>query len=65
MSITASNRAPADLSHIQVDDRDELRYWADRFERTPRELENAVIRVGAKTTDVEQYLKLKSYARRE
>ncbi|MFJ7565579.1 DUF3606 domain-containing protein [Herminiimonas sp. NPDC097707] len=65
MSITASNRAPADLSHIKVDEQDELRYWADRFERTPRELENAVIRVGAKTKDVEQYLKLKSYSKRE
>ena len=63
MSIEAINRAPADLMHIRVDDQDELRYWADRFERTPRELENAVIRVGANTKDVERYLKLKSYCK--
>ncbi|TDN89777.1 DUF3606 domain-containing protein [Herminiimonas fonticola] len=63
MSIEASNRAPADLTHIRVDNQDELRYWADRFERTPRELENAVIRVGANTQDVERYLKLKSYCK--
>ncbi len=63
MSIAASNRAPADLMHIRVDHPDELRYWADRFERTPRELENAVIRVGTNTQDVERYLKLKSYSK--
>ncbi len=63
MSIEASNRAPADLMHIRVDDQDELRYWADRFERTPHELKNAVIRVGANTKDVERYLKLKSYSK--
>ncbi len=63
MSIEAINRAPADLMHIRVDHQDELRYWADRFERTPRELENAVIRVGANTKDVERYLKLKSYCK--
>lgn len=63
MSLGASNRAPADLTHVRVDVQDELRYWADRFERTPRELENAVIRVGAKTKDVERFLKLKSYCK--
>lgn len=63
MSIAAMNRAPEDLMHIRVDQQDELRYWADRFERTPRELENAVIRVGANTKDVERYLKLKSYCK--
>ena len=63
MSIEAINRAPADLTHIRVDNQDELRYWADRFERTPRELENAVIRVGTNTKDVERYLKLKSYCK--
>ena len=63
MLIEASNRAPVDLTHIRVDNQDELRYWADRFERTPRELKNAVIRVGANTKDVERYLKLKSYCK--
>lgn len=63
MSIEANNRAPVDLTHIRVDNQDELRYWADRFERTPRELKNAVIRVGANTKDVERYLKLKSYCK--
>ena len=63
MSIEAINRVPADLMHIRVDHQDELRYWADRFERTPRELENAVIRVGTKTQDVERYLKLKTYCK--
>lgn len=63
MSIKTNSRAPVDLAHIRVDNQNELRYWADRFERTPQELQNAVIRVGANTQDVERYLKLKSYCK--
>jgi len=41
---------------INLDDPDEVRYWAERLEATPEELAEAVEKVGANRTAVGLYL---------
>jgi hypothetical protein len=52
-----SNKEPLDVSHINIQELDELAYWAKKFGCTPAQLREAVGAVGAMTKDVEQYLK--------
>ena len=42
--------------HINLDDPEEVRYWAERLEATPEEIAEAVERVGPNRTAVGLYL---------
>lgn len=46
-----------DLTHINVNERDELRDWAKKFDTTPKQLKESVKAVGNRAADVEMHLK--------
>jgi hypothetical protein len=52
--------APADLTHIDIDHDDAVRYWCREFRVTPDALRSAVDKVGPMTDDVRAELGLLS-----
>ena len=51
------DKAPADLSRVNLDDALEVRYWCARLNVGPEELRACVLAVGPHVDDVQQRLK--------
>ena len=57
MLVTKSERTPADLSRINLDQEWEVHFWAARFRVTPEELHASVAAAGTRVEDVEKQLR--------
>lgn len=57
MADDESHQGPPAASQIDIQELDQLAYWAKRFGCTPAQLREAVDAVGTMIKDVEQYLK--------
>ena len=51
------DKAPADLSRVNLDDALEVRYWCARLNVGPEELRASVLAVGPHVDDVQRRLK--------
>ena len=59
MSDDKTNRGNPDRQRIDVDDADELRYWAKSIGVTPEALKSAVLQVGPGADKVRTYFNRK------
>ena len=56
MLVTKSERTPADLSRVNLEQEWEAHFWAARFRVTPDELRASVAAAGPRVQDVEKQL---------
>lgn len=54
-------QGPQDRARVNVNEDYEVRYWTQRFNCTPKELREAVKRVGPMVADVERALKQQTH----
>ena len=54
-------RGPRDASRINLNENDEVRYWADKFGVTAQDLAQAIQRPGPMSKDVEAVLASKKH----
>ena len=57
MLVEKTERTPADLSRVSLDEEWEAQYWCARFDATPEEIRACVQAVGPRTEDVERQLR--------
>ena len=57
MSVDSGASSGNDRSRINVDDDQELKEWAQKFDATPQQIRDAVQAVGDQSADVEMHLK--------
>jgi len=56
MAESKTKQAQADKARVNINDADDLKFWADKFGVTPIRIKDAVASVGTLATKVEQYL---------
>lgn len=56
MAANLQARVPRDRDQIDIHESAELRYWSDKFGVEPKHLRQAVIIVGLRVNDVEEFL---------
>lgn len=56
MSDNTQQRGPRDSSRVNVNEDYELRYWSQKFGKTPEQLKEAINTVGPMAKNVEAYL---------
>lgn len=52
---------PRDAIHVNVQDTHDVRYWCGKLQCTEYQLRDAVAHVGAMPSNIEAYLRQKSY----